>query len=219
MKRYDNIERSDIGERINQLRTRKNLTLKKLADKLGITDGALSMKLSGKRPFTADELFTISDIFDLTLDELVRGVRTENVNAQRATGLGERAISALHWFSSTETIRKRKALNKALSHHQVLDAIARYVCFVPKNPGFYLSERITGDEQLVNCTMSQRVYQNVLGQNLINMLDEIRSGKEYSRGYNAYEEFSEYAQNENEMNLAEPSEFEKENDSDETTER
>ena len=72
---------------------------------------------------------------------------------------------------------------------------------------------------MVNCTMSQRVYQNVLGQNLINMLDEIRSGKEYSRGYNAYEEFSEYAQSENEMNLAEPSEFEKEDASDETTER
>ena len=96
MKRYDNIERSDIGERINQLRTRKNLTLKKLADKLGITDGALSMKLSGKRPFTADELFTISDIFNLTLDELVRGGK----NRECKRPAGNRAWRKSHFCAA-----------------------------------------------------------------------------------------------------------------------
>ena len=79
MKHSDNTGRTDIGERIDQLRAEKKLTLKKLAGNLFISDGALSMKMSGKRPFTVDELLILSDIFGITLDELVRGVRTKNV--------------------------------------------------------------------------------------------------------------------------------------------
>jgi len=217
MKRYVNIERSDIGERIDNLRARKNITLKKLAKRLDITEGSLSMKMRGKRPFTVDELFILSDIFNITLDELVRGVNSEYVNIHRETGLGKQAISALNWFNNTESARNIKALNIALSHHQVLDAIARYISFIPKQPGYYLSENVQGDEKLVQCTMSQMVYKNVLGQNLINMLDEIRSKGQYSTDYAAYEEFA-YLETDDSQ-LAEPSEFEKEDDSDETTER
>ena len=216
MKRYDNIERSEIGERIDELRAEKNVTLKKLAKRLDITEASLSMKIRGKRPFTVDELFILSDIFKITLDELVRGVSTEHVNIHRETGLGKRAISALSWFNKTESSKKIKAPNLALSHQQVLDALARYVSFYPEQPGYFLSEKVLEDEKLVQCTMSQRVYKNVLGQNLIYMLDEIRSTQQYSNSYRAYEDFRPLAEDEQ---LAEPSEFEKEDDSDETTER
>ncbi len=214
MKRYDNIERSEIGERIDELRAAKNMTLKKLAKRLNITDGSMSMKMRGKRPFTVDELFILSDMFKVTLDELVRGVSTEHVNIHRETGLGKKAISALNWFNATESSKKIKALNLALSHQQVLDALARYVSFYPEQPGYFLSEKVLEDEKLVQCTMSQKVYKNVLGQNLINMLDEIRSKAQYSREYQAYEDFFFLQEDEQ---LAEPSEFEKEDDSDETT--
>ena len=216
MKRYENIERSEIGKRIDHLRTDKNLTLKKLAKKLYITDASLSMKMRGKRPFTIDELCTLSDIFNITLDELVRGVCSEQVDIHRETGLGNAAITALNWFSKTEPTRRIKALNLALSHQQILDALARYICYVPDQPGYYLSENILEDEKLVQCTMSKRVYKIVLGQNLINMLDEIRSKEKYSWQYQAYEDFLLPEEN---VQLAEPSEFEKEDNSDETAQR
>lgn len=217
MKHYANIERSEIGEKIDELRAEKNVTLKKLAKRLNITEGSMSMKMRGKRPFTVDELFILSDIFKVTLDELVRGVNTEYVNIHRTTGLGNAAISALHSFSTYETPKRVKALNLALSHHQVLDAIARYISFIPDQPGYYLSDRVLEDEKLVQCTMSQRVFKNVLGQNLINMLDEIRTKEQYSWKYQTYEDFV-FLQEDEEL-LAEPSEFEKEDNADETTER
>lgn len=189
MKHSDNTGRTDIGERIDQLRAEKKLTLKKLAGNLFISDGALSMKMSGKRPFTVDELLILSDIFGITLDELVRGVRTKNVTAHRATGLSQKAISALNRYNLMEH-RRMKALDFALSHQQVLDAIARYVSFVPERKGYFLSERVSEDDHFVYCSMSQAVYKSVLGQNLINMLDEIRTGKEYSREYEVIEDFA-----------------------------
>ncbi len=182
MKRYDNFDKVEIGERVISLAEKKHWTMKRLANKLKITDGALSMKTRGKRPFSAEELLIIADTFDVTLDELIRGVETRNVTAHRATGLSRDAINALLVFSLGNK-QKRKALNYALSFPQVLDAIARYICFSPKQKGYYLSERISEDEKLIHCSMSQAVYKSVLGQNLINMLDEIRTKEHYSKRY------------------------------------
>lgn len=182
MKRYDNFDRVEIGERIISLAEEKHWTMGKLADKLKITDGALSMKIRGKRPFSAEELLVIADTFDVTLDELIRGVETKNVTAHRATGLSRKAIDALLMFSLGNK-QKMKALNYALSFPQVLDAIARYICFSPTQKGYYLSERVSEDEKLIYCSMSQAVYKSVLGQNLINMLDEIRTREHYSKRY------------------------------------
>lgn len=184
--RYDNFDRVEMGERIIWLAEKKRWTMGRLAEKLNISDGALSMKIRGKRPFSANELLVIADTFDITLDELVRGVEPENVTAHRATGLSARAIHTLLMFSLADK-RKMKALNYALSFPQALDAIARYICFSPKQKGYYLSEKVSEDEKLIHCSMSSAVYKSVLGQNVINMLDEIRTKEHFSNSYWKYD--------------------------------
>ena len=184
--RYDNFDRVEMGERITWLAEKKQWTMGRLAEKLNISDGALSMKIRGKRPFSANELLVIADTFDITLDELVRGVETENVTAHRATGLSKNAIHALCMFSLGDK-HKRKALDYALSFPQALDAIARYICFSPAQKGYYLSEKVSEDGKLIHCSMSPAVYKSVLGQNVINMLDEIRTKEHFSKSYWKYD--------------------------------
>ena len=217
MGRYDNFEPDDMGERIvNLVNSKKGWTMKRLAKKLEITEGALSMKINGKRPFSLYEVILISEVFNVTLDEIVSGTRPENLNARRATGLSQKAIDCVHWFSQIQ-YRDMKALNYALSFHQVLDAIARYVSFVPTEKGYFLSQNVSEEDKFVYCSMSQQVFKSVLGQNLLNMLDEIRSGEQYSKHYQCYEDFKDCVNND--KLLAEPGKFKKEEDSGETTER
>ena len=50
---------------------RNNLTIKKLAAKIGISPNSLSFKLNGKREFTLSEMEAIANILDCSLDYLV----------------------------------------------------------------------------------------------------------------------------------------------------
>ena len=69
------MERKSIGSFIAVLRKAKGLTQRELADKLGISDKAVSR---WERDETAPDLSlipVIAEIFDVTSDELLRGER------------------------------------------------------------------------------------------------------------------------------------------------
>lgn len=59
---YPNI-RAEMG--------RNNLTIKKLANNLGLSTNSVSFKLNGKREFTLSEIESIANIFGCSLDYLV----------------------------------------------------------------------------------------------------------------------------------------------------
>lgn len=50
---------------------RNNLTIKQLANNLGLATNTISFKLNGKREFTLSEIESIADIFGCSLDYLV----------------------------------------------------------------------------------------------------------------------------------------------------
>lgn len=59
-----------LGERVYTLMFRAKIKQTKLAPKLGLTQGALSKKLHGERPWTLDEASYLADVFGVSLDYL-----------------------------------------------------------------------------------------------------------------------------------------------------
>lgn len=48
-------------------RSRKGITIKNIADKLGLTSGTVSLKLNGKYPITLDEAKQIKEILNVDI--------------------------------------------------------------------------------------------------------------------------------------------------------
>ena len=69
-----------IGERIAGLRKQKHLTQIQLAEKLHISDKAVSKWESNKSDPSLEMLIALSDYFKCTIDYLVKGVKPEIIN-------------------------------------------------------------------------------------------------------------------------------------------
>ncbi len=63
----------NIGKRIHQIRQQKNLTQEQLAKDLAISRQAVSKWESGKAIPDIENLMYISDLYDVSLDELIKG--------------------------------------------------------------------------------------------------------------------------------------------------
>jgi len=75
----------NIGKRIKELREKFNITQEKLAKRIGIPRPAVSQIESGKREITSTELKKISEIFEISIDELLspQGIEKKDVNSKR----------------------------------------------------------------------------------------------------------------------------------------
>lgn len=62
----------NFGEKIRELRKKHNLTQEELANKLKISDKSISKWEMGISKPTLENLEIIADIFDITLDELLK---------------------------------------------------------------------------------------------------------------------------------------------------
>lgn len=63
----------NLGENIIRLRTEKRLTQEELADLLGVSRQSVSKWESGASVPELDKLIRLSEVFDITVDELVKG--------------------------------------------------------------------------------------------------------------------------------------------------
>ena len=63
----------DTGKFIASCRKEKGLTQAQLAEKLNITDRAVSKWETGKSLPTTDQIILLSEIFDCSLDTLLKG--------------------------------------------------------------------------------------------------------------------------------------------------
>ncbi len=62
-----------FGEKLRTLRVRRELTLKQLANELGLTaHGYISELEAGKKMPTAEFVLNVARLFDVTTDELLR---------------------------------------------------------------------------------------------------------------------------------------------------
>ncbi len=189
-----------VGGRVVALRTKSGLTQEALAEKLGMSRSALNLKEHGDRAFSLDEIIQLSDLFDITIDEMIRGVKTANVDIHRETGLSDNAIEALKGFSC-ERPELMDPLCRALSSFSVLDALARYMAHTAKKKGYYISDTVRRKGSFIECTMSEELFENVLGQNLLQVMDRAKSGDRSSDYFSALEDFERYTE---EPRCAEP---------------
>lgn len=60
-----------IGQKINQLRTSKNINQQKLADYLGVSRPTITQIEKGERNLTPEEILKLSDYFNISLNELI----------------------------------------------------------------------------------------------------------------------------------------------------
>ena len=197
-----------VGGRVVELRTKHHLTQESLSEKMGISRSALNMKEHGDRVFSLDELILLSDLFGITIDELIRGIETANVDIHRETGLTNDAIETLKEFSQ-EDPRMMESLCTALSSYSALDALARYMNYTSQKKGYYMSDNVIRSGSFVNCTMSEELYTSVLGQNLLHILEQVKSNDHTVEYFRALEDFEEYKA-EQERKLAEPTDKDKE---------
>lgn len=62
-----------FGEKLRHLRTNKNLTLKELAQELGLSShGYISEMETGKKKPTAEIILTLSRLFEVSTDQLLK---------------------------------------------------------------------------------------------------------------------------------------------------
>ena len=70
----------DLGSRIKEARERQNLSQDELAEKMNISRQAISKWETGKSYPDIEKILKLSDIFNLSLDELVKGDKTFQEN-------------------------------------------------------------------------------------------------------------------------------------------
>ncbi len=74
------IDNVKVGEFIKSLLKENNLTQEALAQKLNISKSAVSQNLNGKSSFDMQNLLTIAEIFELSLDDLINCRKTDKSN-------------------------------------------------------------------------------------------------------------------------------------------
>lgn len=84
-----------FSRKLIELREAKKLTKKELAEKLEISAASLGYYESGERLPDISIACKIADFFGITCDELIRGVKSENVNVNKELGLTDKAIDML----------------------------------------------------------------------------------------------------------------------------
>ncbi len=92
------------GKFIAQLRTSQNLSQKELANKLNVSDKAVSRWETGKGFPDVDSLQALSNFFDITINELLAGEKAETKTIQE--------IAEKNIISAIEYTEKNKKNNK-----------------------------------------------------------------------------------------------------------
>lgn len=92
-----------IGQRLNEVLSKRGILQKELAEHIGVTANTVSYYLSGERCPDMEKLIEISRFLNVSTDYLL-GVSNElNIDVERTavsqyTGLSERAVDLLHWY-------------------------------------------------------------------------------------------------------------------------
>lgn len=72
MNQNDEKVRKTLGIRIRQERIKRGLTIEKLAEKLDVSPSFLGCVERGERALSLENLYNISELFDATVDSLIK---------------------------------------------------------------------------------------------------------------------------------------------------
>ena len=178
MKRDTHQKQPEFCRRIVTERQKRGWSQEQLAEKIGMERSCLNMKEHGRRSFRVEEVSRIADVFDMTLEELVRGVKPAHIVTYRDLGLSDACHEAMKTFHA-EHPESPEGLSKALSSPAVLDLLARYMDF-PLAEETAGADRFVGitdiseDDGRIRCAMSPGFYGEFLQAALLQSLREAK---------------------------------------------
>ncbi len=135
----DNVKTGDL---IRELRKEKNMTQKDLAEKLHITDRAVSKWERGICAPDISLLEPLSQILDVTIMELISG---ERLNAEEKTATIDSSVKQVIRYSENELAKKTKSYNSKIK------VIVAVTCVVMLIFVLQIKGIITGDGFVWEC--------------------------------------------------------------------
>lgn len=207
MARTTDKPKEGMGARVEKERIKKGWSQEQLAERLKTSRSSIKSKELGERPFSLDEASRLSIIFNVTLDYLVNGVSTENVDIHSKTGLTDKGIEALETYNMLyDDGNRMEVISEVLAHPEVLDALYEYMTFHPAYKGYYRKQVTEHTNPFVTCIMSPELYEDQLQTILMRVIRLAKEGKRPSWFYSSLEEFLS-SEGDEQLKLAESSEF------------
>ena len=207
MARTTDKKKEGMGARVEAARKQKGWSQEQLADYLMISRSAVKSKEMGDRPFTLEEACKLSAFFNVTLDYLVNGVSTENVDIHSKTGLTDKGIEALETYNMLyDDGNRMEVISEVLAHPEVLDTLYEYMTFHPSYKGYFRKQVTEHNDPFVTCLMSPELYEDQLQTILMRVIRLAKEGKQPSWYYSSLQEFLS-TEGDEKLKLAEPSGF------------
>ncbi len=206
MARHAAKEKKGIGARVERLRNERGWTQDVLADKMFLRREALKNKELGLRSFTLEEACKLAKLFNVTLDYLVNGVSTKNVDIHERLGLTDEGIEALEFYNMLDDGKRMEVISHLLSYNELLDSLYEYLTFHPDREGYFQKRAGDGQGPLIHSMLSPELFEDLLETVLMRVIREAKQGKRSSWYYSSLEQYLTSEENEK-MKLAETTEF------------
>ena len=129
--------KNEIGERITNLRKECGLSQQELSAALHVSREVVAKWENGTRDLKTEHTIALADYFGITCDEILRGVKAENVAINKETGLTNEAIEILRTplkaYSTTGTFdlfdKDTLKMLKTIDGPNLLDAVDILLCY------------------------------------------------------------------------------------------
>ena len=131
-----------IGGRIKSLREKRGETQAEVAEAMHVKRQTVDQWENGTRDLKTQHTIELANYFSITCDELLRGLKPENVDINRDLGLTDSAIEALKTYNLEHRNMFDEPVMKTInllieneSTYQVFQAISTYLAKLsgPKN--------------------------------------------------------------------------------------
>lgn len=96
----ENVNNIEVGNRLTELRKNKGLTQEQVAKEISMNRTSLTRYENGERVPKANELISLSKLYNTTIDYILTGVSAENKSINEQTGLSDTTIERLKKFNN-----------------------------------------------------------------------------------------------------------------------
>lgn len=106
-----------IGSRIRELRLQKNMTQKELSEipTLRVQRNLINYWENDERDIKSNQIIALANYFGVTCDEILRGIKSENVGINEKTGLRDKAIETLEKLNGSIDNKDSKPREKYIA--------------------------------------------------------------------------------------------------------
>lgn len=94
-----------IGQRIREFRELRGFTQLELAKALYVKRETVTQWETGKRDLKTGQIIALSEILNVSCDEILRGIKPENITTTKELGLSELSITCLKLLNTNKLIK------------------------------------------------------------------------------------------------------------------